>query len=39
MSADFQIESPFQPAGDQPQAIKELCEGINNGVKDQVRWE
>lgn len=36
MSADFQIESPFQPAGDQPQAIKELCEGINNGVKDQV---
>ena len=24
MSADFQIESPFQPAGDQPQAIEKL---------------
>lgn len=33
MSRDFKIESPFAPAGDQPQAIKELCEGIANGEK------
>ena len=36
MSRDFKIESPFAPAGDQPQAIKELCEGIANGEKNQV---
>lgn len=36
MSADFKIESPFQPAGDQPQAIKDLLQGLQNGVKDQV---
>ena len=32
----FKINSPFAPAGDQPQAIKELCEGINQGVASQV---
>ena len=36
MSGIFQIESPFAPAGDQPQAIKELVEGIQNGEKNQV---
>ena len=36
MSQIFHIDSPFQPAGDQPQAIKELCEGINRGEKNQV---
>ena len=36
MAQDFKIESPFAPAGDQPQAIKELCEGIQNGEKNQV---
>ena len=36
MSGIFQIESPFVPAGDQPQAIKELVEGINNGERNQV---
>ncbi len=36
MARIFQIESPFEPAGDQPQAIKELVEGINNGEKNQV---
>ncbi len=30
---DFQIESPFEPTGDQPQAIKKLSEGILNGDK------
>lgn len=33
---EFKIESPFEPSGDQPQAIKELCEGINRGEKNQV---
>ena len=36
MSGIFQIESPFAPAGDQPQAIKELVEGIQNGERNQV---
>ena len=32
----FQLESPFAPAGDQPQAIKSLTEGIEAGRKHQV---
>ncbi len=32
----FKIESPYEPAGDQPQAIKELCEGLKRGEKSQV---
>ena len=32
----FQIQSKFVPSGDQPNAIKLLTEGLNNGVKDQV---
>lgn len=32
----FKIESPYEPAGDQPQAIKELCEGLERGDKSQV---
>ena len=28
---EFKIESPFEPSGDQPQAIKELCEGVEEG--------
>jgi excinuclease ABC subunit B len=32
----FQISSEFRPAGDQPQAIEELCDGIARGEKDQV---
>src|SRR6476620_4520860 len=33
---DFQLQSPFQPAGDQPQAIDALTEGLNAGRKQQV---
>ncbi len=33
---DFKLTSNFSPTGDQPQAIKELVEGINNNEKDQV---
>ncbi|MBT5185604.1 MAG: DEAD/DEAH box helicase family protein, partial [Kordiimonadaceae bacterium] len=32
----FKIESEFEPAGDQPNAIKSLTEGINDGLTDQV---
>ncbi len=32
----FKLVSPFEPEGDQPQAIDALCEGIGNGVRDQV---
>lgn len=32
----FELESKFEPAGDQPEAIKQLVEGIKNGKKHQV---
>ena len=32
----FQLVSPFQPAGDQPQAIRALTEGLAAGRKHQV---
>ena len=32
----FQIASPFQPAGDQPKAIDALVRGIKEGKRDQV---
>ncbi len=32
----FKLVSPFEAAGDQPQAIRELCAGINNGEASQV---
>lgn len=32
----FQLESPFQPAGDQPRAIEALVEGIRRGRRFQV---
>lgn len=32
----FKLVSPFKPTGDQPQAIEELVEGLNEGKKFQV---
>src|SRR5712691_7253499 len=32
----FRLSSEFAPAGDQPEAIEALCEGIARGEKDQV---
>ena len=32
----FKLHSKFQPSGDQPQAIKSLVDGVNNGLKHQV---
>ncbi|MDP3941030.1 MAG: excinuclease ABC subunit UvrB [bacterium] len=33
---DFDLQSNFKPTGDQPQAIKQLTENLNNKVKNQV---
>jgi excinuclease ABC subunit B len=33
---EFQLHSPFQPAGDQPQAIEKLVAGLRAGKKHQV---
>ena len=35
-SANFDLQSEFSPAGDQPTAIAELIDGIKNGERDQV---
>ena len=32
----FRVQSEYQPAGDQPQAIRRLAEGIENGLDEQV---
>ena len=32
----FALISKYKPAGDQPEAIKELVEGMNGGKRDQV---
>ena len=32
----FQLESPYKPTGDQPEAIKALVEGVNAGADAQV---
>jgi excinuclease ABC subunit B len=32
----FKLDSPFQPTGDQPQAIHQLVEGVNDGTAHQV---
>lgn len=32
----FQVVAPFEPAGDQPKAIKELVSGIQTGMKHQT---
>ena len=36
MSRPFKVESSFQPAGDQPQAIAQLVEGIRAGLASQT---
>jgi excinuclease ABC subunit B len=32
----FELTSNFKPAGDQPEAIAELIEGLEGGARDQV---
>ena len=33
---EFKLQAPFQPMGDQPQAIEKLMQGIQNGEQHQV---
>ena len=33
---DFKVVSPYAPAGDQPEAIRALAEGLENGLREQV---
>jgi excinuclease ABC subunit B len=32
MLVEFKLDSPFQPTGDQPEAIRQLVEGLKNGL-------
>ena len=32
----FQVVSPYEPGGDQPQAIEQLARGVENGLSEQV---
>ncbi|HXR65370.1 MAG TPA: excinuclease ABC subunit UvrB [Ktedonobacteraceae bacterium] len=34
--AEFKVESPFEPTGDQPEAISQLVKGINKNYKQQT---
>jgi len=33
---EFKLQAPFQPMGDQPEAIRSLVDGVNKGLKHQV---
>lgn len=33
---DFKLQAPYQPTGDQPEAIEKLVKGIRQGYRDQV---
>src|SRR5512136_2795058 len=33
---DFKLQAPFQPTGDQPEAIRQLVDGVQRGLKQQV---
>jgi excinuclease ABC subunit B len=33
---DFKLNAPFQPTGDQPEAIRQLVDGVQRGLKHQV---
>ena len=33
---DFKLSAPFQPTGDQPEAIRQLVDGVQRGLKQQV---
>src|SRR5256886_989333 len=36
MPSRFRVDAPFKPAGDQPQAIEQLVEGVSSGLSQQV---
>src|SRR6267143_465875 len=36
MPSRFRVDAPFKPAGDQPEAIKQLVDGVRSGLTQQV---
>src|ERR1035437_3602553 len=36
MSQQFRLETPYQPTGDQPTAIRQLIDGLNKGEREQT---
>ncbi|HHT68480.1 MAG TPA: DEAD/DEAH box helicase family protein, partial [Firmicutes bacterium] len=36
LQKEFRVVAPFEPAGDQPKAIRELVSGLNSGMKHQT---
>ena len=36
MTSTFRVDAPFKPAGDQPEAIEQLVEGVRSGLSQQV---
>ena len=34
---DFKVHSPYEPSGDQPQAIEKLASGVEAGLDEQVQ--
>lgn len=36
IEGEFKIQSAFEPSGDQPEAIKQLVQGLKDGLKNQV---
>ena len=36
VAARYHLSAPYQPAGDQPQAIRSLVEGVRKGLRDQT---
>ncbi len=36
MPSSFRVDAPFKPAGDQPQAIEQLVDGVRAGLSQQV---
>ena len=36
MPSSFRVDAPFKPAGDQPQAIEQLVDGVRSGLTQQV---
>jgi excinuclease ABC subunit B len=36
MPSSFQIDAPFEPKGDQPQAIEQIVDGVRAGLREQV---
>jgi len=36
VTSTFRVDAPFKPAGDQPEAIEQLVEGVRSGLSQQV---